>query len=131
MQVQVLPELLTSGITGCREKRMSEPEDQATGTPSAFHCSSRDPWVVHGGYGMCVKDADGKVIAVCRQPGVPFDEADANAPIMAAAPSMLRLIGDLYDGIHRGQGRFASASDGEIAAAINDTMCNLLGNDWR
>lgn len=40
------------------------------------------------------------------------------------------LIETLYDSIHRGVGRFASADDSELAELINDTMSELYGAQW-
>lgn len=41
------------------------------------------------------------------------------------------LLQTIYDGIHRGIGPMASASDSEIASQINDVMCNVFGNEWK
>ena len=44
--------------------------------------------------------------------------------------AMKSLITTLHQVIHSGKGSMAGATDAELAAFIDDEMCNLFGNDW-
>lgn len=108
---------------------MSTLDQHADHTPGPWKVSRAGRSVLAGG--IKINQSSGPCAASVSVQNRIDAELRANARLIAAAPDMLRLIRDIYAGIHMGQGRFASASDGEIADAINDTMCNLFGNGWR
>jgi hypothetical protein len=90
-----------------------------------------------GPYKIPISSASGTIGNVLTHESIqwyPPEQCDpqpnADAKLIAAAPDMLRIIRTVYDGIHRGVGPMAGASDGEIGDIINDEMCGLLGNDW-
>lgn len=56
--------------------------------------------------------------------------ATADAMLMASAPSLKALVERIYDGVHRGVGPLAKASDMEIGNHIHDEMFNLFGVGW-
>lgn len=104
--------------------------EQAESAPVHAIVHTPGPWRYHGGWGQCVT-SDRGLICECRNGSHHYDVCEQNARLIAAAPSMKKLIEELYDAIQRGVGPMAGASDGEIGEMINDEMSNLFGNNWR